>query len=497
MSRRWRQILTAVIIMLALIVPGAVTVCASDDNSLASLGIKTQGVSVSPEFKYDVWEYSVEVPAGTKELELEPHTTNPNAEVNSVTGTTLSEDGTGRVVITVTSESGNAIEYVLNVSAARKPIDPAEIAAANESSVAATIDTEVRQSEVETEDPRYVKVDRNSLQDAENTIEKLQNTITEQRSHINMLTYVLYALIAVSIIFLFIVISQLLRSRDMAQELAFYKHEDPYNDGTGAVGDDGWGDWGEDDLDRSRKKKKKKSAEEDGWEDDPADTADSWMSQQVGTPVRPQNHPARSRQYNGPADRSRQYNGPADRGRQYNGPADRSRQYHGPADETRRYDAVKQTRQPDIPRDVTKDLNRVNKAEAKAMKKAAAAEAKRAQEAQRQAQEAQGARVPEAQRQAQEAQRQAQEAQGARVPEAQRQAQEAERARVPEAERARAQEAQRQAQEAERIAREQEAMRRAQEQAIDQAAGRHSEQETPESASGAKGENVKINMIDL
>ena len=427
MSRRWRQILTAVIIMLALIVPGAVTVCASDDNSLASLGIKTQGVSVSPEFKYDVWEYSVEVPAGTKELELEPHTTNPNAEVNSVTGTTLSEDGTGRVVITVTSESGNAIEYVLNVSAARKPIDPAEIAAANESSVAATIDTEVRQSEVETEDPRYVKVDRNSLQDAENTIEKLQNTITEQRSHINMLTYVLYALIAVSIIFLFIVISQLLRRRDMAQELAFYKHEDPYNDGTGAVGDDGWGDWGEDDLDRSRKKKKKKSAEEDGWEDDPADTADSWMSQQVGTPVRPQNHPARSRQYNGPADR----------GRQYNGPADRSRQYHGPADETRRYDAVKQARQPDIPRDVTKDLNRVNKAEAKAMKKAAAAEAKRAQEAQRQAQEA------------------------------------------------------------ERIAREQEAMRRAQEQAIDQAAGRHSEQETPESASGAKGENVKINMIDL
>ena len=221
MSRRWRQILTAVIIMLALIVPGAVTVCASDDNSLASLGIKTQGVSVSPEFKYDVWEYSVEVPAGTKELELEPHTTNPNAEVNSVTGTTLSEDGTGRVVITVTSESGNAIEYVLNVSAARKPIDPAEIAAANESSVAATIDTEVRQSEVETEAPRYVKVDRNSLQDAENTIEKLQNTITEQRSHINMLTYVLYALIAVSIIFLFIVISQLLRRRDMAQELHF------------------------------------------------------------------------------------------------------------------------------------------------------------------------------------------------------------------------------------------------------------------------------------
>ena len=112
-----------------------------------------------------------------------------------------SEDGTGTVVITVTSESGNAIEYVLHVTTARGEVDPAEAIAANEGLTTATIDTEIVQSEVETEDPRYVKVDRNSLQDAENTIEKLQKTITEQRSHISMLTYVLYALIAVSIIF--------------------------------------------------------------------------------------------------------------------------------------------------------------------------------------------------------------------------------------------------------------------------------------------------------
>ena len=260
MNRRCRQLLAAAAILLIMTVMSAAAVFASDDNSLASLGIQTQGVVVSPEFRYDIWEYDVEVPAGMTSLALEPHTTNPSATVDSVTGTTLEPDGTGTVVITVTSESGNTIEYVLHVSQARGAVDPAEAIAANESSAAVTIDTEVVQSERETEDPRYVKVDRNSLEDAEKTIEKLQKTITEQRKHISMLTYVLYALIAVSIVFLFIVISQLLRRRDIAQELAFYKQE---NSGRGgAVAEDGWGDWGEDERDGS-----------------------SWTDQQVGTPV--------------------------------------------------------------------------------------------------------------------------------------------------------------------------------------------------------------------
>ena len=172
MNRRCRQLLAAVTLMLVLAVTWTATVYASDDNSLADLGIKTPGATVSPEFRYDIWEYTVEVPAGTKTLELDPHTTNPSATVNSVTGTTLDPDGTGTVVITVTSESGNAIEYVLNVSQARGAVDPAEAIAANESSAAVPEEPVVVQSEVETEDPRYVKVDRNSLQDAENTIEK-------------------------------------------------------------------------------------------------------------------------------------------------------------------------------------------------------------------------------------------------------------------------------------------------------------------------------------
>ena len=38
---------------------------ASDDNSLSSLGITTEGAEVSPEFGYGTVEYNVRVPAGT------------------------------------------------------------------------------------------------------------------------------------------------------------------------------------------------------------------------------------------------------------------------------------------------------------------------------------------------------------------------------------------------------------------------------------------------
>ena len=463
MNRRCRQLLAAVAVMLVMAVLCSPAVFASDDNSLASLGIRTEGARVSPEFRYDIWEYTVEVPAGTTELDLEPHTTNPSATVNSVTGTTLSEDGTGRVVITVTSESGDAIEYILNVISARPEMDPAEAIAANESSAAVTIDTEVVQSEVETEDPRYVKVDRNSLQDAENTIEKLQKTITEQRSHINMLTYVLYALIAVSIIFLFIVISQLLRRRDMAQELAFYKQEDPYHT---SVGEDGWGEWGEDDIDRGGRRRKK-SAADDGWDEEPVNPASEWANQQVGTPVRPQHYASKQQAPREQGNRDRgqapREQGNRDRGQapREQGGRDRSQalaqagsrqasvKTQGTGDETKRYEAVPPVHPQEVPKDVTKDLSRVNKAEAKAMKKAAAAETKREMDEKR-------------------------------------------------AERARAEEAKRQAKEAQRLEKEQEAARRAQENALQEAERREAEEKQVSANPDAeKGKNVEINMVDL
>ena len=415
------------------------TAFASDDNSLSDLGITTQGATVSPDFRYDIWEYSVQVPAGTKELELTPRATNPGATINSVSGTTLNDDGTGKVVITVTSESGNAIEYVLNVSSARGAVDPAAAIAANESSSNVTLDTEVVQSEVETEDPRYVKVDRNSLVDAENTIEKLQTEITAQREHIRLLTYVLYGLIAVSIVFLFILISLLLRRRDLSHELREYRANDPYRTKNGPVSapvaEDGWGDWGDEEETPSagksvKAKKKGKGADaDDGWGDEPANAQTSWTDTHIGTPVQPSRRPPQH------------------------------------SDDTKMYRTAPQNRAQNVPKDVTKDLSRVNKAEAKAMKKAAAAEAKAEQDARKAA----AARAAEAKRQAEQARKLAQQNEAAR---------EAQERALEKAER-------------EKAAQEKAAQKRAAQNKAAQA------EPAPVKAEPAAGKGVEIDMIDL
>ena len=431
----------ALLLTVMMLLSFAGAVFASDDNSLSDLGITTQGTTVSPDFRYDIWEYSVQVPAGTTELELTPRTTNPSATINSVSGTTLNADGTGTVIITVTSESGNAIDYVLNVTSARGPVDPAEAIAANESSSAVTIDTEVVQSEVETEDPRYVKVDRNSLKDAENTIEKLQAEITAQREHIRLLTYVLYGLIAVSIIFLFVLISLLLRRRDLSHELREYRENDPYRTKHGPVsapvGEDGWGDWGDEEeapsagKTKKAKKKKKSVEDDDGWGDEPANAQTSWTQTHIGTPVQPQRRPSQH------------------------------------SDETKMYRTAQPSRNQNVPKDVTKDLSRVNKAEAKAMKKAAAAQAKAEEDARRAA----AARAAEARRQAEQARK---------IEEQNRAAREAQERALEKAAQEKAA-----------------AAKAAEEKAAAKAAGAKPavEEKAPDTKSSGKG--VEIDMIDL
>ena len=444
-NRKQRNLLAAAVLAVVMVLAFACTALASDDNSLADLGITTPGATVTPDFQYDIWEYSVQVPAGTTELTLSPRATHPAAVINSVTGTTLNEDGTGRVVITITSESGNAIEYVLNVSTARGQVDPAAAIAANESSAAVTIDTEVVQSEVETEDPRYVKVDRNSLEDAKETIERLQKEIIAQREHIRMLTYVLYGLIAVSIIFLFILISLLLRRRDLAQELHEYRASDPYRTKGGKKGNnvkvaaDGWGEWDDEDQ-------------------EPVNAQTSWTQTQVGTPVQPQRAP----QGSGPQYQKR------------NQPASGKGSTRHP-DETRMYRGGQPVRAQDVPKDVTKDLTKVNKAEAKAMKRAAAARAKEEQDARRASQ----ARAAEAKRQAEEARKIEQQKESARAAqeEALRKAQEERRAAAARA--AEAENAARQASEDNWDAPEQE------------------EVQAPRGRKAGKDKGVQIDMIDL
>ena len=66
----------------------------SGDNSLSTLGITTEGVTVSPDFYYSTIEYQVTVPSGTSRLELDPVPSNSGASI--LGGETVI--GTGAVI---------------------------------------------------------------------------------------------------------------------------------------------------------------------------------------------------------------------------------------------------------------------------------------------------------------------------------------------------------------------------------------------------------------
>ena len=294
----------------------------SDDNSLSSLGILTEDITISPDFSYDIWSYDVVVPAYSTELELEPVTSNANATISDISGTTLDENGNGTVVITVVSESGNPIQYVLNVTREEEVRDPAQAISENE---AALVETPPAPAEPQTEDPRYVKVDKNSLQEAENTIERLQKEMEVYKERNNLFTYVIYGLIAVSVVLLFIVINLLLRRRDISRELKEYRKMGAVQGGGAGRGeapasqripeeerwpddDDDWDDWAEEA--REKKGRKKKGRQNRGEEaaaerEEAVNVQTSWTETQVGTPAEP------SRRYSGSAGRGRGSDAPA------------------------------------------------------------------------------------------------------------------------------------------------------------------------------------------
>ena len=294
----------------------------SDDNSLSSLGILTEDITISPDFSYDIWSYDVVVPAYSTELELEPVTSNANATISDISGTTLDENGNGTVVITVVSESGNPIQYVLNVTREEEVRDPAQAISENE---AALVETPPAPAEPQTEDPRYVKVDKNSLQEAENTIERLQKEMEVYKERNNLFTYVIYGLIAVSVVLLFIVINLLLRRRDISRELKEYRKMGAVQGGGAGRGeapasqripeeerwpddDDDWDDWAEEA--REKKGRKKKGRQNRGEEaaaerEEAVNVQTSWTETQVGTPAEP------SRRYTGSAGRGRGSDAPA------------------------------------------------------------------------------------------------------------------------------------------------------------------------------------------
>ena len=113
----WKSILLTVMLFVwtCMAVP-ALAEEASGDNSLSSLGITTEGVTVSPDFYYSTIEYQVTVPSGTSRLELDPVTSNSGASILGIDGQDIGSDGTTTVAITVQAANGNQITYYLYVT---------------------------------------------------------------------------------------------------------------------------------------------------------------------------------------------------------------------------------------------------------------------------------------------------------------------------------------------------------------------------------------------
>ena len=216
---RWKA---AILLVITLILGLSMTVMAegaSNDNSLADLGILTEGAEVSPEFEYGRTEYDVTVPSGTQKLELEPVPSNENAWIVDITGTEL-VDGEATVEIIVSAESGEQYPYYLHVKASGE----AGAASGGQAETEAEPQTEAQtETEPETEDPRYVKVDRNSLEEAENTIAALKTETETYRDRVGILMKILYGMIAFCVVLLFVVINLILKKKDLKNELNDYR----------------------------------------------------------------------------------------------------------------------------------------------------------------------------------------------------------------------------------------------------------------------------------
>ena len=215
----WKSILLTVMLLVwtCMAVP-VLAEEASGDNSLSSLGITTEGVTVSPDFYYSTIEYQVTVPNGTSRLELDPVTSNSGASILSIDGQDIGSDGTTTVAITVQAANGNQITYYLYVTT-DTTTQAATPAAETETEAVTEAQTE---TEPETEDPRYVKVDRNALEEAEKTISTLKTETGNYRDRVTLLTRILYGMIALCVILLFAVINLVLKKKDLKAELQNY-----------------------------------------------------------------------------------------------------------------------------------------------------------------------------------------------------------------------------------------------------------------------------------
>lgn len=191
----------------------------SGDNSLYSLGLEN-AVSCEPEFYYATLEYNVKVSADTKELQLDPVKSADSAEITDISGTTLSDDGTGTVSISVQAANGAVATYILHVTSdgtaaeteTETTVNAAESEAQAESEKIAAESEKAAQSEAAAQ-----------LEQKNQQVTALQKENDDFASRLDKLMKVLYGLIAFAVILLFVIINQSLRNKDMKDEIKTLK----------------------------------------------------------------------------------------------------------------------------------------------------------------------------------------------------------------------------------------------------------------------------------
>lgn len=200
-KKNWKG---ALILGLILLFMMSVTALASSDNSLSALNVENG--TVSPDFVYSTWEYDVKVAPGTTELSLNPTTSDSNASVTSIEGTTL-DNGTGTVLITVTAENGSAFTYTLHVSV--------------DESLAPETESETEPAtEAPTEAPTQAVTETPATEITQNEAYiKLNNQVNSYKERLDLSMKIIYGLIAFSVLLLFIIINQILKNKDLKDDL--------------------------------------------------------------------------------------------------------------------------------------------------------------------------------------------------------------------------------------------------------------------------------------
>ncbi|MDO4633947.1 MAG: cadherin-like beta sandwich domain-containing protein, partial [Eubacteriales bacterium] len=196
---------------------------ASSDYYLYDLGL--QNGQLQEDWEYYNTEYNVVVPEGTQSLELSPELSNYAANIVEITDTTIGEDGTATVDVTVEAENGAQLTYTLHVTT-----EGAAPAAAEENAEAAEGQTEAPKAEekdaaqaaLESEANLRAQIESEAAireQASQEKIQSLNGDIASLNNKIDMILKVCYGLIALCVVLLFFIINQSLRNKDLKEEL--------------------------------------------------------------------------------------------------------------------------------------------------------------------------------------------------------------------------------------------------------------------------------------